>query len=106
MQRRSRRDVEDVEDDHEDELYAEGEKAVHRIGDGHREAREVDLAVQARVAVKGVLALEQRAREEGPEHRAREVEQRLGDAVGPHLGDAPEDKHVHNRGYQGLEQEP
>lgn len=106
VNRSPRDEVEDIEYYKEEELYYEGEKAVDRIGDRHREAGEIDLAEETRVAVEGVLALGQRDGKESPEHRARKVKEGLGNAVGSHLRDAPEHEHVHDGGHQRLEDEP
>jgi len=95
-----------VESQEEYKLYGEGNQVGDDGGDGHHQAREVDLAEQPGVGDEGVGGAGQAVGEVAPQDVAGHVEQELGQAVGGELGDIAEDDGEDDGGEQRLDQEP
>ncbi len=87
-------------------LDGEGDQVGDDGGDGHHQAREVDLAEQSGVGDEGVGGAGETVGEVTPQDIAGHVEQELGQSVGGQLGDVAEDDGEDNGGEQRLDQEP
>ena len=95
------------EDRHEEQhLDGESHEVAGDGGEGDDESREVDLTEEVGVGAEGVAGLVEAVGEVLPEADAGEIEEGLGKTVGGDAGDAAEDDHVHDRGKNGLDEEP
>ena len=90
----------------ERELDGEVDQAGNDNGERHHQAGEVHLAEDARVVHESVGGPGEAVGEVVPQHRAGKVEQHLRQPVGGQLRDLPEDDREHQRGQDGLDDQP
>lgn len=87
-------------------LDEEAQQVGNHRGDRHHETGEIDFPEHVLIRDEGVGGLLEAVGEIEPADITRHVEENLRDAVRAHLGDAAEDKHVHQDGKDRLDQVP
>ena len=96
----------DVDGNKEQQLYAE----FHQVGgDGTQwddKAWEIDLAENSGIGSEDVGTGVEAVAEIGPKQDARHIEEGLGHAVGGDACKVAENKHEHDGGENGLDEEP
>jgi len=90
----------------EEELDGKGDQVGDDDGDGHDQAREVDLAEEMRVLDEGLGGAGEAVGEIAPEHRAGHVKEHGRETVRGKAGDAAEHDGKDKRVQDGLNDEP
>ena len=106
---RTHRHRDAVERHHADE-HGEGDDEVDRSrehgGDRNGEPREVDLGDELLTRDDAVRRLGEPIGEERPGYQGGEAEERVGDAVGRHTGEATEEQAEHDHAHERLDDGP
>ena len=90
----------------EDKLDEESDEVAHQDGDGHGQARKVDLAEEVAVLDKGVAGFGQAFGKVAPNHRTAHVEEEGRQFIGGKLGDVAKNDRKGDGGKQGLDEIP
>lgn len=84
------------------QLNTETEQIGEHRGDGNHQPREVDFAEHSLIGSECGGCVVEAVGEIEPTDVSGHIEQRLGDAVGTHLGNAAENYHIHDHGKHWL----
>ena len=99
-------EIVDVDDDEQAQLDEHLDKSGRDAGQGNDQTREIDFTKDSSIREKNVGGNGKTRTEIAPQHDAREIEQRLGGAIGGNAGKTAEDKHIHDGGEDGLDDVP
>lgn len=96
----------DVDNDKHQQLNSEAYQVAGDTGQGHYEAREIDLAEDTLVGCKDVAACREALLEVTPHTHTCHVEQGLRNAIGRDACESTKHEHIHDGGEHRLDEVP